>query len=255
MLRIDQKPHPGHMSGMCMSHQKFTINIAAVLTGRAKPLGRDDVSSAIAKIPRHERLTVSMTGFTEDEQADRKHHGGLEKAIHHYASDHYGFWRSQKGIDQNVLSMPGAFGENISSEGLTEDTVCIGDRWRMGTALLEVSQARQPCWKLNIRFGLPDMAEQVQRSGKTGWYYRVLSEGSVTAGDNMVLEERPCPEWTLTRLLRLLYHDPLNKQELTEAMTLSVLTENWTVIFANRLKTGYVEDWNKRLFGIMQNYP
>lgn len=231
-----------------MVPKKLDIKIDAVLTGKIRTLGNNQTFSAIAKSPRQERLCINLMGFSEDEQADKKHHGGLDKAIHHYAKDHYDFWNNQQGINQTVFATPGAFGENISTHGLTEKTVCIGDRWRMGTAQLEVSQARQPCWKLNTRFGLSDMAERVQVTGKTGWYYRVLSEGTVQAGDTMMLEDRPCPDWPLARLLHLLYQDPLNREELTEAATISYLPEGWRKLFTNRLKTGQVEDWNKRLY-------
>jgi len=240
-------------AGMHMSCKFPVVTIDALLTGQSVPLEGSCALSAIVKRPSSEKLFIALSGLSGDEQADRKHHGGPEKAIHHYAADHYDFWKKQEGICQDVLLSPGAFGENISTLGLTEETVCLADQWRMGTALLEVSQARQPCWKLNFRFGLPDMAEQVQRTCRTGWYYRVLSEGQVAAGDKMVLEKRPCPEWPLSRLLHLLYHDPLNKAELRKAADLSFLSANWKKIFTDRLSDGQVEDWSRRLFGPAQN--
>src|SRR3546814_4948632 len=108
-------------------------------------------------------------------------------------------------LDSPLLRVPGAFGENISTRGLDEDNVCLGDRFELGTALLEVSQGRQPCWKLNDRFGVPDMVRRVQSSGRTGWYYRVLRPGTARAGDPPRLDSRPHPDWPLRRLNRLLF--------------------------------------------------
>src|SRR5690606_2996352 len=121
-------------------------------------------------------------GHEGDEQADRAVHGGPEKAIHHYARDHYDLWRAEIG-DHPLLHRPGAFGENISTTGLSEEDVCIGDRYRLGTALVEVSQGRQPCWKVDHRFGGLAISAAMVRSRRTGWYYRVIEEGAVGAGD------------------------------------------------------------------------
>src|SRR3546814_5998980 len=103
--------------------------------------------------------------------------------------DHYPAWREDIG-DSPLLHVPGAFGENISTRGLDEDNVCLGDRFELGSALLEVSQGRQPCWKLNDRFGVPDMVRRVQSSGRTGWYYRVLRPGTARAGEPLRLASR-----------------------------------------------------------------
>lgn len=118
--------------------------IEALLVGRAAPL-RGTERSAIRKTAISGAVTVTTLGLDGDEQADLSVHGGPEKAIHHYPFDHYASWR---GMRSSVsLDAPGAFGENISTYGLTEETVCIGDQFQLGTAVVEVSQPRQPCWK------------------------------------------------------------------------------------------------------------
>lgn len=224
--------------------------VLTLLRGRAKPFARGQ-DSGIAKSEVSGPVKVGELGLEGDEQADRRHHGGPEKAIHHYAFDHYSAWRIELASDAGgLLSIPGGFGENISTLGLTEHNVCVGDVWRVGTVLLEVSQARQPCWKLSERFGVSDMAEQVQTSGRTGWYYRVLEAGEIVANDTMRLEERPHADWPLSRILRAFYVDHLDRSALEGIASLEVLTASWRTLAERRLETGRIEDWSARLRGV-----
>ncbi|MEZ5717095.1 MAG: MOSC domain-containing protein [Burkholderiaceae bacterium] len=220
--------------------------VLAVCTGRAVPFARGR-PSAIHKTPVPGRVRVAALGLQGDAQGDPKLHGGVEKAVHHYAWEHYAAWRDALGAHA-VLDAPGAFGENLHSQGLTEATVCLGDRWRVGTALLEVTQARQPCWKLNERFGVPDMARRVQQSLRTGWYSRVVEDGELWSDAAMVLEARPHPAWTLERLLDLLYRPVLDGAALQAALALP-LPASWQRLLQRRLDSGAVEDWAPRLDG------
>ena len=229
---------------MCI-RDRFPIH--SVLTAQISPLGRHGVPSGIFKRPHAGMVGVTRTGMSGDEQGDRKHHGGPEKAIHHYAHDHYARWRTEFPELVRHLETPGAFGENISTAGLTETEVCIGDVFRLGTARVQVSQARQPCWRLNERFGLADMARRVQKSGRTGWYYRVLEEGRVQEGDVLELLDRPAGNWSLARVLHALYGDPLNGDELAGLTELPLLCESWRALARRRIETGVVEDWSRRL--------
>ena len=223
------------------------IVIGAVLTGRVAPLGDGSATSAIAKTPVEGPVAVGPLGLAGDAQADRRFHGGPDKAVHHYALDHAAAWRGELPGLPDRLERPGAFGENVSTRGLTERDVCVGDLWRAGSALLQVSQARQPCFKLNLRFGVPDMARRVQASGRTGWYYRVIEPGTVAAGDALELVERPHPDWPLSRLLHHLYVDRLEAAALREIAGLAPLAESWRSLAARRLASGAVEDWRRRL--------
>ncbi len=225
------------------------VTIDAVLLGKAVPFGPPGRTSAIAKTPVEGPRAVGTDGFLEDEQADRRVHGGPEKAVHHYPFDHHAAWREELGADLPLLGRPGAFGENLSTLGLTEADVCVGDVVRAGSALLQVAQARQPCWKLNHRFGVPDMARRVQASGRTGWYYRVLEPGAIARGDGMTLLERPYPAWPLDRLLHVLYVDTLNRAALAEMAALPVLAASWRALAERRLERGAVESWEGRLHG------
>lgn len=219
-----------------------------LLTGRAAPLPGSDALSGIVKLPVGRPLALGPEGLEGDEQADRRVHGGVEKAVHHYPFEHYAAWQAELGA-LPALAAPGGFGENISTSGLTEATVAVGDIFRLGSALLQVSQGRQPCWKLNRRFEVPDMARRVQQSGRTGWYYRVLQPGTVAPGDRLELLDRPAPDWTLHRLWHALYVDRLNKGELQGIAALGVLAEGWRKYAVRRLDSGRVEDWTKRLDG------
>lgn len=231
---------------------RIDVRIDALLAGRVRPFGPKGVPSGIDKTAIDGQVRVTTIGLDIDEQGDPKHHGGPEKAIHHYPRDHYAGWRGElagHGGNIDVLERAGAFGENLSTTGLTEADVCIGDRFRLGTALVEVSQARQPCWKLNHRFGFAGMSRAVQGSGRTGWYYRVIEEGDLAAGDRLVLVARPCPDWSLQRLLHVLYVDRLNIAALAEMAELPVLAESWRKLARQRVANHAVEDMERRLAG------
>jgi MOSC domain-containing protein YiiM len=229
--------------------------IDALLTGRARVIagsGETAVMSGIDKRPRREALWLSRAGLQGDEQGDRVYHGGPEKALHHYAADHYPGWQAWHPASP-VPMAPGAFGENVSTRGMTERDVHIGDVFRAGTTLLQVTQGRQPCFRLNLRLGRPDAALAMQSLGRTGWYYRVLQEGWLTAGDTLELVDRPRPDWPLARLIAALYpadlSAPMLADEWRAAAGVNELAERWRMTFERRLQSGTVEDWQMRLQG------
>jgi len=231
------------------------IEITAVLTGLVKPLSARQIPSGIDKSSVGGRLHFDEFGLDGDEQGDLRLHGGVEKAIHHYPFDHYKGWSDvflNEGADYHgpSLSEAGAFGENISSVGLTEAEVCLGDIFQLGTGIVQLSQGRQPCWKLNERFGVASMSRQVQETGYTGWYYRVLEEGMVGAGDVLLLKERLAPAWTLERTTNLLYIDVKNFAAFEDLLRLPFLAKNWRKLAERRLAKGDVEDWGARLDGV-----
>ncbi len=204
------------------------VIVDAVLTGAVVPFGKLGGTSAIAKYPQVGRQWLGPEGFTADEQADRRVHGGPDKAVHHYPHDHYRWWRHQIG-PHPLLDTPGAFGENIATSGLLEADLCIGDRFGLGEAVVEVAQGRQPCWKLNQRFERPDILGAVVASGRAGWYYRVIEPGWVRSGDALALLARPLPAWTVERCIELLVAgghrtDPAACAELAEV---ALLAEEW----------------------------
>jgi MOSC domain-containing protein YiiM len=158
-----------------------------VRTSKMKPMHNLSITTGIYKLPRTERVYCGATGFESDEH-DPTFHGGVDKAVHQYYPGHYPVWRSEYPDGQNFDV--GGFGENLVSEKLNERNVCIGDKIRIGGALLQVSLPRQPCFKLNHRFNLKSFSSQTWKKSRTGWYYRVLEEGWVAAGDEIILIER-----------------------------------------------------------------
>ena len=168
-------------------------------------------------------IFVGRTNLTGDGQADLKHHGGVDKAVLAYSADHYPKW-----LEEIHRDLPcGAFGENLSIAGLTEETVCIGDQFSIGEVLFEVSQPRQPCWKLARRWRMNELVLMVINNGRTGWYLRVLREGTIHAGLPVTLIERPNPEWTIARANRILHHHKKDL-ELTRALAeVPQLAEAW----------------------------
>ena len=201
--------------------------IDAVLTGKVARFTDDGETSAIAKALVDGPRAVGFLGIEGDAQADLTVHGGPEKAIHHYPRDHYRWWQDRLP-DDLLLDRAGAFGENISTTALTERDVCIGDRFRLGTALVEVCQGRQPCWKQAHRLGDKSVVAAMVKSGRTGWYYRVLEEGRVAAGDTLVRIARVHPEWSVERVTGIVIAGrERNAATLRALAALPELAEGW----------------------------
>lgn len=217
--------------------------VRQVLAGRPREL-RPGCLSSLGRQPVG-RLSVELDGAAGDACADARHHGGPEKALHAYPFEHYTAWHAL--WPREGLWRPGAFGENLSTQGLDETSQCIGDVMRIGSALVQVSQGRLPCWKLNIAFGQPDMARRVQDSGRMGWYLRVLQSGAIEAGDAIELLARPHPAWSLVRVQRCLFQRAHSDAELAALAELPELSPNWRERFARRRDTGEVEAEQRRL--------
>ena len=224
------------------------VKLLALSVGPIKAIGPEKLQSGIDKKPVDRPLFLTKTGFIGDEQADKKHHGGAEKAVHHYDFDHYAFWKNELG-HKAVFDTPTAFGENLSTSGLSEKDIAVGDVYRLGKAIIEVSQGRQPCFRLNVRFGVTDMSVRTQKSGRTGWYYRVLQEGEVTLQDELELLERLHEEWTIYRLWKAFYVTRTDYEELSHIASLNELSPSWRSLAQKRLDNYDIEDWTKRLYG------
>jgi MOSC domain-containing protein YiiM len=212
----------------------LSVPLFALNAGRIRPLGPDRLPSGIDKKPLHGPQMITRTGLAGDEQADRQHHGGPDKALHHYPAEHYDHWRAELP-DRAHLFVPGGFGENLSTRGLTEDTVCLGDVWRLGGAILQISQGRQPCRRLALRFEQPDMVQRVQESGRCGWYYRVLEEGPAGPKDVLTLLARPHPDWPIQRLSRVLFAPAPDRATLAALSRVAALSAAWRERAGRRL--------------------
>ena len=166
-----------------------SINVALVGNLFAAPPGQSHVvKTGIHKRPVAGAVQIGRMGMQGDEQADLSLHGGLEKAVYAYPAEHYGFWQAQRGASlkrdvADVALDPGAMGENLTLEGLLETDVWIGDRLHVGSAVLQVSEPRNPCFKFNAKMGLPHASKLMVQSGYSGFYLRVVEAGTVCAGD------------------------------------------------------------------------
>ncbi|MGE0468891.1 MAG: MOSC domain-containing protein [Nitrospira sp.] len=182
-----------------------------------------------------------------DAQADLENHGGLDKAVNVYPIEHYAYWRQTLPL-KDLPS--GAFGENFTTHGLLENEVCIGDTFEVGDALVEVSQPRQPCWKLARRWSVKDLAIQFQETGRTGWYLRVLREGCVKAKDQLVLVERPYPQWTIAAANLIMHHQKKDIGAARELANCPTLSSRWRVKLTRRsTEIGMEENNSARLYG------
>ena len=184
------------------------VTVEALCTGLPRPFNGAELS-AIDKRPVDGAVMIRSFGLEGDMVADTKYHGGPDMAVHHYPHDHYAGWSTWLG-GHDLLSRPAAFGENVNAAGLIETGVHIGDRFRLGEALLEVSQPRQPCWKIEHRFGRKGMVARIIETHICGWYYRVLEEGEAKAGDRLERIETGSREWSVARVFAKLY-DPSDK--------------------------------------------
>jgi MOSC domain-containing protein YiiM len=190
------------------------------------------VLTSIFKKPVDRRLRVTTLNFEGDEQSDLTVHGGVDKAVYAYPSEHYEYWR--KALSQADLPL-GVFGENLTTEGLLETDVRIGDRFRVGSAEFVVTQPRLPCFKLGIRFGRPDILKRFLQSGRTGFYFAVAIEGEVGAGDPIELIARADEGLTVADVVNLYTMDAENQELLRRATRSTRLPESWRDYFRKRL--------------------
>jgi len=181
-------------------------------------------TSAIAKQPVAGAVWIGRLGVAGDMQADRRVHGGPDKAVLAYGASHYLHWREVLGRSDVG---PGWFGENLTIEGADERTVCVGDRFAIGQARFEVSQPRAPCATLNRRFHRKDMVKLVQEDHRTGWYLRVLTEGWVEAGMPVTLADRPCPQWPVRLASELMEERSWRQEECVRLAACPALSESW----------------------------
>lgn len=174
----------------------MSIVIDQLFIGRTRPMLPEGGETGIYKEAVAHAVQLRALGLEGDEQGDLRNHGGIEKALHQFPAEHYQVL-AEHWPERAELLRPGVLGENISSHGMREDEVCIGDIYRIGSARVQVSQPRAPCWKIDRRIKVEGASLFVEQAGVTGWYYRVLEAGRIGAGDAIELLERPNPRWAL----------------------------------------------------------
>lgn len=191
------------------------------------------VRTGIFKEPVNARVMVRELNLDGDRQADLTVHGGVDKAVYVYPVEHYDYWRSEL---PDLELTPGIFGENFTVTGLREEELNIGDRFRIGSVELIVTQPRLPCYKLAIRFGRSDMVKRFLASRRTGFYFRVLQEGEVGAGDTLELVSRDENNITVADITQLYVRDQNHPELLQRATQLEALPASWRDYFQKQIR-------------------
>ncbi len=168
-------------------------------------------------------LDVKFERIVGDGVANLKHHGGVNRVLHQYASENYDFWNN---LFSTKKFQPGCLGENLSAKGMDEANVCIGDIYQIGEVECVVTEPRKPCGMINLKMDLKGLAKQIQNESKTGWFYRILKEGIIRQGDSLTLLKREFPELTLEKCIRALLHNE-DVQTLRLMINNPVLSTNW----------------------------
>lgn len=231
-----------------------TPKLLSIQVGLPTTIGDPDEPTArfwttgFFKSPVTTPVRLNRTNLAGDGQADLRNHGGPDKAVNVYPSEHYSWWEAELAseLDKEPLP-PAAFGENFTTAGLLEGDVCIGDVFEVGEARVQVSQPRQPCWKLARCREIRGLALRVQQTGRTGWYFRVLQEGEVEAGCPLILVDRPHGEWTVAAANAVM-HERLTDFEAARALAACpALSTSWRENLARRASTGAVKSTSARL--------
>jgi MOSC domain-containing protein YiiM len=190
------------------------------------------VTTGIFKEPLEGRVALRTLNLQGDRQADLSVHGGPSKAIYAYPAEHYDYWRAE--LADRALSW-GMFGENFTTEGLREDGVRIGDRFKIGSAELMATEPRLPCYKLAIKFGRDDIIKRFLESGRTGFYFAVLREGEVEAGDTIELTQPDENDVSVADITRLYVRDKYDLESVRRALKVKALPDSWREYFQRRL--------------------
>lgn len=210
------------------------MNVLSVNVSKPQVVSIDGkmVSTGIFKRAVDGPITLRALNFDGDGQADLNAHGGPNRAAYVYPSENYDYWRAELGRDAFAF---GLFGENLTLEGMTEDTVHIGDEFLIGSASVVVTQPRVPCFKLAHVMGMPEFPKQFLASGRTGFYLRVLEEGAVSAGDTVVLIKSDPETMSVREICHLLYFDQKNLEDAQRALRIQALSPGWRGSFEDRL--------------------
>lgn len=203
-----------------------------VSSGRAVRWKGEDVETGIFKVPVDGPVRVGRTNLEGDRQADLRVHGGEYKAVYAYSADHYPWWRAESGRDLPY----GSFGENLTIEGFAEEEVCVGDRFRIGGAVLEAVQPRFPCFKLGLRFEDDSIIARFLESGRWGVYFRVVEEGVLSVGQEVVAVHRDPARVPVPEVLRLSTAETKSPERLRRALEARALPPEWRRKFSDQLR-------------------
>ncbi len=200
--------------------------ITGLYAGQVQPMPGDGRPTAIFKTPVAGRMAIGREGLVGDAQADRRVHGGPDKALHHFPAETHARLAA-RFPDAAATLGPGALGENFSTLGADEATVCIGDVFAVGTAKVQLCQPRQPCWKIEARHGVDGMTRAIADDGIAGWYYRVIETGDVELGDAIELIDRAADAPTLAAFWALIHQHRPDLAALQRLRGTPGLAVNW----------------------------
>ena len=222
------------------------VEILSLNVGKPKEMdfGKKSVSTGIFKEPISQTVFLSSRNFTGDGQGDLVHHGGVHKAVCVYPHEHYSHWER---VLERTLPY-GAFGENLTLTGMTEEDVCIGDSFQLGEAMVQVSQPRQPCFKLALVYERKDLPLLVQDTGFTGFYFRVLREGLVSPMDTLIPLTRQVHAISVSEANRLMHHDKQDLEGVRRLLEVEELSPSWRKTFEKRV-AGQNVDTSERISG------
>lgn len=203
--------------------------------------------SAIGKRQVQGGIMLTALGLEGDEQAETRFHGGPDRALCHYPREHYSHWIERFPAQEDIFVAP-AYGENISTLGMTEQNVYMGDIYRWGGAIIQVTQPRSPCYKLNFHFSIEEMSALMQQTGYCGWLYRVISTGIVSEGHALELLARTS-DISVAEAITIAWHMPFDEEQYRRLLSVSGLSASWSKTMLTRLSQGKIEDFNRRLLG------
>ncbi|MCU5668662.1 MOSC domain-containing protein [Bacillus cereus] len=229
---------------MANEYQLLSLNI-----GLPKEViyGGKVVHTGINKKQVKEPVYLSFVKFNGDGQADLVHHGGVDKAVCVYTGDHYPYW--EKELNQDLVY--GAFGENITVSGMSEEDVCIGDTFELGQAIVQVTQPRQPCFKLAKKYNIPKLPLYFQETGYTGFYFRVLKEGWVSSVDTLKRLQSDPKGVSVAFANRIMHKEKQNIEGVKRILEVNALSNSWRKSFEKRI-SGEEINTKERLEGIKE---
>ena len=228
-----------------MNNAQPTIKTHALFAGKTREYP-DHEPSAIAKQPLTTSTRLTSLGFTGDEQYEKRFHGGIDRALCHYPSEHYAYWITECPQSAPLFIAP-AFGENISTTGLTEENAFMGDIYQLGDAIVQITQPRSPCYKLNFHLNTPDFSEKMQASTRCGWLYRVIKEGDVSPEAQLKLLTRP-GNISVKEALNIAFNELFDNHRTIVLMSSPGLSTSWVRTMQTRLITQKIEPFGPRLF-------
>lgn len=206
-----------------------------------------NTTSAIYKRQVTTDIFLDQLGLVGDEQAEKKVHGGADRALCHYPQEHYAFWQARYP-DQAAVFKAAAFGENMSTLGMTEEQAHIGDIFRWGNAFIQITQPRSPCYKLNPHTGVEKFSLEMQETRRCGWLYRVLAPGHIAKGSTLELVSRNS-EISVAQAMKIAFEIAFSEPEYRRLLSAAGLSASWSRTMQNRLISQKIEDSSRRLWG------